>query len=36
MGDGSNDSGQVVLHRDISHIVGKAVASVCPGYREKS
>lgn len=35
MGDGSNDSGQIVLDCDIRHIVGQVVASVCPGRHRK-
>ena len=35
VGDGGDDSGQIVLDCDIRHVVGQVVASVRPG-RERN
>lgn len=35
MGDGSNDSGQIILQCDISHSVGQVEASVRPGRQKR-
>lgn len=35
VGDGSNDSGQIVLQCDIRHSVGQVVASVRPDRQRK-
>lgn len=36
MGDGGNNSGQVVLQCDISHSVGQVEASVRPGRQKRA
>lgn len=35
MGDGSNDSGQIILQCDISHSVGQVEASVRPDRQRR-
>lgn len=35
MGDGADNSGQVVLQSDIRHSTGKVISPVCPS-REKT
>lgn len=35
MGDGSNDSGQIILHCDVRHGVGQVETSVRPARQRK-